>query len=198
MGSRVIIDGIDTYTEIIFNTDSAGNTQRIMGHNIPGSGTSTDFDMHYDGFVDGGHVFTTASWPGPAKTTLATINYNGLTLNTNKAAIGMSLTAPGTDTFQWTLWAAGNGNGLSGVFGLYDVTRALLVWNTNSTGDIFFNTPMTPNVGAGTGAPARITAAGLIDGTAFSVAGTAGASGSYTTADSKTVTVTHGLITAIV
>jgi hypothetical protein len=39
---------------------------------------------------------------------------------------------------------------------------------------------------------------GTISGSAYSVAGTAGVSGSYTTADSKTVTVTQGLITAIV
>jgi len=42
------------------------------------------------------------------------------------------------------------------------------------------------------------TGTGNIDGKAYSVNGAAGASGSFTTVDGKTVTVTNGLITAIV
>jgi hypothetical protein len=112
-------------------------------------------------------------------------------------AAGLQITATSAHQFLFALWGVGNSAGLDGVFGLYDNTRFGLVWNTNSAGDMFFNTPLT-NVATGLGCTARITAAGLIDGTAFSVAGTAGASGTFTSADSKTVTVSHGLITSIV
>jgi hypothetical protein len=192
---RATIDGTNDYIEFVFNVDSAGNKQRILGENLSG----TDFHLYYDAFVDAGHVFRTTSWPSTTLIKLATIDYNGLTLDgTHQTATAVTLNVPGADSFQLVTWGAGNGNGLAGVFGLHDGTRAAMVWNTNALGDMFFNTPMAPNVGAGTGATAKITAAGLIDGTAFSVAGVAGASGTFTTADAHTVTVTHGLITAIV
>lgn len=44
----------------------------------------------------------------------------------------------------------------------------------------------------------KIKATGYIDGGTFQVAGTPGASGSFTTVDGKTVTVTSGIITSIV
>ena len=80
------------------------------------------------------------------------------------------------------------------MLGLYDGTRGGMIWNTNAVGDMFFNCPLV-NVAAGTGATARITAAGLIDGTAFSVGGVAGASGTATSAN--TLTIVNGLVTAI-
>jgi hypothetical protein len=127
--------------------------------------------------------------------------YVGVTNTTVGSGPGIDFTAAGTDVFRFYLWGTGNGGGTPGAFALYDATRGGIIWNTNANGDMFFNTPIsgTSNVAAGVGALARITAAGLIDATAYSVAGVAGvASGSFTTADSKTVTVTHGLITAIV
>jgi hypothetical protein len=132
----------------------------------------------------------------------ATGTVNAPTLNaTSTVASGaatVALSAQGTNALSYVLWGTGNGAGLAGVLGLYDGTRGELIWNTNSVGDMFFNCPIGGgNVSGGVGATARITAAGLIDATAYSVAGTAGASGSYTTADSKTVTVVNGLITAI-
>lgn len=45
---------------------------------------------------------------------------------------------------------------------------------------------------------ATISDAGLLNTSAFSVAGTPGVDGSFTTVDSKTVTVTKGIITSIV
>lgn len=45
---------------------------------------------------------------------------------------------------------------------------------------------------------ASIDNAGKFNALSYSVNGTAGASGSFTTADAKTVTVTNGLITSIV
>lgn len=45
---------------------------------------------------------------------------------------------------------------------------------------------------------ASIDANGKIDAQSYSVAGTSGASGTFTTADGKTVTVTNGIITSIV
>lgn len=51
---------------------------------------------------------------------------------------------------------------------------------------------------AGSSTIASISNTGLLDATAFSVAGVVGASGTFTTADAKTVTVTNGIITSIV
>jgi len=42
-----------------------------------------------------------------------------------------------------------------------------------------------------------MTIVGFTDSTSYKVGGVAGASGSFTTSDSKTVTVTNGIITAI-
>jgi hypothetical protein len=120
--------------------------------------------------------------------------------NTNTAGVsvaGLHMSSDTTDVFELVVWGTGNGAGLDGCMGFYDATRGGFIWNTNPAGDMFFSTPISGgNVGAGAGAPARITAAGLIDGTAFSVGGVAGASGTITA--SSTVTVVNGLITSIV
>lgn len=58
-----------------------------------------------------------------------------------------------------------------------------------STGGVTFDA-----VGSG----AKFTFSDKVDATAFAVAGADGASGSFTTADAKTVTVTNGIITSIV
>jgi hypothetical protein len=193
---RTTIDSTNDYVEFVFNKDDGsgnGIAQRIKADN------NIDYNMNYETFNDGGHIFTTTNYGNATRTTLATLSYDGLTVKGAHSAVGMNLTAIGADTFGFTLWATGNSAGLSGVFGLYDITRGGFVWNTNPAGDVFFSTPISGgNVTAGVGATAKITAAGLIDATAFSVAGVAGASGTYTTADAHTVTVTHGLITAIV
>ena len=44
----------------------------------------------------------------------------------------------------------------------------------------------------------KVTSAGAADAVSYSVGGSAGASGTFTTADAKTVTVTNGIITSIV
>ena len=55
------------------------------------------------------------------------------------------------------------------------------------------------NVGIGTASPsAKLDVNGNINATAYKVGTVAGASGTFTTADSKTVTVTNGIITSIV
>lgn len=54
-------------------------------------------------------------------------------------------------------WDASNGAGLPGVLGLYDAGTSVLIWNTNPTDDMFFNTPISGgNVSAGVGATAKI------------------------------------------
>jgi hypothetical protein len=105
--------------------------------------------------------------------------------------------ASGGGEYGMALWGTGAGGGLLGVLGLYRGGSSQMIWATNGSGDMFFNLPFT-NVVAGVGATAHILATGAIDGTAFSVAGVAGGSGTFTSADSKTVTVSHGLITSIV
>jgi hypothetical protein len=141
------------------------------------SGLQVTSDITTPGNVIGGELHTTA----PSSTTAAVIR----------------LSAPGTNNFALAVWGGGTG-AYAGVCALMDTTRTVFPWSTNNNGDMFFNNPASGNIAAGIGATASITAAGVIDGTAFSVAGAAGASGSYTTADSKTVTVSHGLITSIV
>jgi hypothetical protein len=56
-------------------------------------------------------------------------------------------------------------------------------------------------VGIGTasvGASDTLSVTGTVNATAYSVGGTAGVSGTFTTVDGKTVTVTNGIITSII
>ncbi len=65
--------------------------------------------------------------------------------------------------------------------------------------NLLFADASTDRVGIGTATPAeKFDVNGTIRATAYNVGGTAGASGTFTTTDLKTVTVTNGIITSIV
>jgi hypothetical protein len=195
----ILLRGSNDYHELVFTADDgsgSGVAQRIAGYFGAG-----DSNIYYDTIGDpssnGKHVFRCAPYGQPLST-MATISSNGLYLTNNDPgnACQLQWTGAGSHDYQMVVWGSSIGAGLPGVFALYDITRVALVWNTNTNGDMFFSTPLSGNnVAAGVGAPARITAAGLIDGTAYSVGGVAGASGTITS--TSTVTVVNGIITNI-
>jgi hypothetical protein len=111
----------------------------------------------------------------------------------------------GSHQLGFILWGTNNSTFGGGVFGLWDYARSQMIWNTNNNGDMFFSIPYSAgDWTGGSAAAAKILANGNIhtvgnmDAVSYSASGVAGASGTFTTADSKTVTVHQGLITAIV
>ena len=63
----------------------------------------------------------------------------------------------GVNSGGFGAWGTGNGAGLPGVIGLFNGTASNFVWNTNTTNDMFFGTPVSGgNVAAGVGSTASI------------------------------------------
>lgn len=105
----------------------------------------------------------------------------------------------GLNLFTLGGWTSGSGNGagIAGVVGLFDATTSTFAWNTNSTDDVYFHTPLSGgNVSAGTGSAAGISHAGVFNGSGYSVNGTAGYTGTKT-AGSCVFTISGGIITAV-
>ncbi len=97
---------------------------------------------------------------------------------------------PTTHRLLVDLGAGVTGPGLS-------TDNAAARWD-GTTGQVVQNSVVViGDTGAVTGV-SNLTATGFVDAASFKVAGVAGTSGSFTTADAKTVTVVNGIITSIV
>ncbi len=91
----------------------------------------------------------------------------------------------------------GNGLDVASNTGSYQMTIGNIIFGTTVDGT--GTTISTGKVGIKTASPGYdFDVNGTTNATAYRVGGTAGASGTFTTADSKTVTVTNGIITSIV
>jgi hypothetical protein len=69
----------------------------------------------------------------------------------NDQGIAINLIAPGVNSTTLGCWGTGNGAGLPGVCGLIDEKNAHFIWNSNTSDDLFGNTPVT-DVALGKGA----------------------------------------------
>ncbi len=87
------------------------------------------------------------------------------------------------------------GSGVTGPGSSTD--NAVVRWDATTGAAIQNSVVIINDTGAVTGVT-NLTATGFVDAASFKVAGVAGASGTFTTADAKTVTVVNGLITSIV
>lgn len=74
-----------------------------------------------------------------------------LTTTGNDQAAGINLTVPGVHSTTFACWGTGNGAGLPGVCGLSDGVSNHFIWSSNTSDDLFGNTPSI-DVSAGTGA----------------------------------------------
>jgi hypothetical protein len=110
------------------------------------------------------------------------------------------LYSPGADAFSL----------VAGGTAYVDLTTARLIVNEGGAdfdvrmeGDtdvnLFFLDASTDRIGIGTAAPGvKLDVNGTLNATAYQVGGAAGASGTFTTTDLKTVTVVNGIVTSIV
>jgi hypothetical protein len=118
----------------------------------------------------GGCDATSLIFAGSVLTNTGTTGGVGYTASvTGASGVGeYSFSVDGSNIFELLNWGTGNGGGLSGVAGFFDSTNSLMVWNTNSTDDLFFGTPLSGgNVAAGTGSVGSILHTGAAKFTAL-------------------------------
>lgn len=83
---------------------------------------------------------------------LQTNEFQAADPSANQSSGQFGYVLPGLNFFTFQGWGTGNGQGLSGVVGLYDATTSKFVWNTCSGDDLFGWVPLSgANVCAGTG-----------------------------------------------
>ena len=154
---------------------NGGTASSLSGNNIGGDGGQQNFFGGSGGNADG---VTSGNNVGGKGTTLNfSSGVGGNATNSTSSNIG----GDGGDV-SFNAGAAGTGGTSNGSSGN--------IYLGSSLGDV--------RIGSATAPAYPLDVTGDANATAYRVGGTAGASGSFTTADAKTVTVTNGIITGIV
>jgi hypothetical protein len=130
-----------------------------IGNFTIGGGTHGDISAANGVFNDAVSAATVSA--GTVNT--GTVNANSVSVVTaGSAALNLTTTgdfqvaavalnAPGVNPTSLGCWGIGNGAGLPGVCGLFDMTNTHFIWSSNTSDDLFGNTPVT-DVALGTGA----------------------------------------------